>query len=77
MYSHKREPTPEAGAARHNRHALEREAEAAADAIKTRMLRLVAVGDSAGCPGEAAENRSVALFAGVPRALWRTPGNAG
>jgi hypothetical protein len=34
MYSHKREPTPEAGAARHNRHALEREAEAAADAIQ-------------------------------------------
>src|SRR5208337_1644503 len=28
------------------------------------MLRLVAVGDSAGRPGKAAENRSVALFAG-------------
>jgi peptidoglycan hydrolase-like protein with peptidoglycan-binding domain len=32
MYSYEREPTPELGAARHHRHALEREAEAAADA---------------------------------------------
>ena len=34
------------------------------DADQTRMLRLVAVGDSTGRPGEAAECRSVALFAG-------------